>query len=273
MLLQLQMADYNMIGTFLDYIANNKPLCVITEGVSKGGLEAELLLYNTLKKYHKLPKTQAKPAGFDAHSVDLSFLDKKNQTHLLEVKNDLPDFGQIELKWTNERKWHFKDYNSEDPDPAKAERAKIVDELRKDKVEAKLNQHWSRAPKLYTKNSYAMTLRDRAYDKQTFVDHYFDVPSTFINRYYRSKGVNYINIVGRNYGLYHFGEDPAKIGCPMFKPKVCKLRARIKPRDSRSNPRPTGYGFLGALRVGSLSPSPITFTNPDDIIQYLGGHL
>jgi hypothetical protein len=249
-----------MIGTFLDYILESR---------GKLGELAEIDLYNLLKKYHKLPSTQKKPAGFSAHDVDLSFLDKEDNTHLLEVKYTLPDFGQFELKWNKEKRWHFKDYGVDNSNPVKAERAKIVAELKEAGVETDLNLMWKNIPRLYSKSK--MTFTDRKRDAIIFKDKYFKVNPSFIARYYKSKGVNYINIASKSnsYGLYHFGEDPAHTGCSFFDPKVVVLRARIKSRDSS---KPTGYGFLGALRIANLSKSSVDLSNPQDIIDVLGGY-
>ena len=174
----------NEFGTFLDFF---------TESRGVQGEEAEIMLYNLLKKYHKLPPTQQKPAGFSAHDVDLSFLDKENKTHSLEVKYDLPDFGQFELKWNKEKRWHFKNYGTDNSNPVKAEKARIVEELQKSGIEEKINQIWRNIPRFYSKER--MSMADRKRDAMLFKDMYFAVDPSFIARYYKSKGVNYINIV------------------------------------------------------------------------------
>ena len=245
------------IGTFLEFV---------TESRAKQGEQAEIDLYNLLKKYNKLPSTQKKPAGFSADEIDLSFLDKKNDTHLLEVKYGLPDFGQIELKWNKQERWHFKKYNPNDPKPVKAERAKIVQELQKSGIEEKINQVWRNIPRLYSQER--LTMADRKRDALVFKDMYFAVDPAFIGRYYKSKGVHYINISG--YGLYHFGADPANTGCSLFAPKKSLIRIRIK---SRKSSLPKGYGFLGALRIGNLSKSNMDLNNTQDIVNVLGGFL
>ena len=239
----------------------------LAESRGEKGEQAEIDLYNLLKKYNKLPPDQAKPAGFSAHDVDLSFLDKEGKTHLLEVKYDLPDFGQFELKWVTERGWHFIDYQP--TDPVKEEKLRIINQLRKGGVEEEINRVWSDAPRLYSKSN--MTFADRKYDAKTFTDQYFDVDPTFISRYYKSKNVNYINIVSSSnkYGLYHFGKDPARTGCSFFEPGKSQLRVRIK---SRKSAVPNGYGFLGALKISDLKKSKVSLTNPKDVESALGGY-
>jgi hypothetical protein len=239
----------------------------ITEERGARGEQAEIRLYNILKKYNKLPPDQSKPAGFSAHDVDLSFLDKEDNTHLLEVKYDLPDFGQFELKWEPKRKWHFIDYKP--TDPVKAEKANIINQLRKVGVEEEINRLWTDAPRLYSKPQ--MTFADRKYDAKTFTDHYFDVDPSFIGRYYNSKGVNYIIIDSSSdkYGLYHFGKDPARTKCKNFEPGKTQLRVRIK---SRKSAVPNGYGFLGALKIANLPKSNVNLYNPKDVEKILGGY-
>lgn len=267
------------VGTFLDFVTENKAFELLSEGHSKNGELAELMLFDLLKSYGKLPPNQKKPAGFSAHDLDLSFLDKKNKPHNLEVKYKLADFGQFELKWDLKTRgrgplggdWAFKDY-----EPG-SEKAGIIKTLRDGGVEQLINKYWYDIPNFYTVPKDEMTLKHRYEDKKNFPDHHVLVEPELINRYYNGKGVDYIQVCSStspgkgSWGLYHFGKDPANTGCSPFAPQSCKMRIRIKPRDSESNRRPTGYGFLGALNIAGLSTSNVDLANPEDIVKILGG--
>jgi hypothetical protein len=58
-----------------------------------------------------------------------------------------------------------------------------------------------------------------------YADMYIDCPDNIINRLYREKGCQYIQISNR--GLYHLGEDICQFGVPEFQCKQ-QLRIRIK---------------------------------------------
>lgn len=282
--------DMGEFGTFLDFITEKQSALLLEAKQNKGEL-AEVMLWNLFKKYHRLPADQEKPAGFSAHDIDLSFIDKTETVHNLEVKYELTaDFGQFELiwNWKGDRsktkgvlggEWTFRNYNSESKDAVERERAGIADELKRIKILDKINAFWYDIPNLYAINPPELTMRHREQDRKNFPDRSYPLDSKFIGNYYRSKNVHYIQICtslkpGKgSYGLYHFGTDPANTGCKEFKPDKCILRIRRKPRDGSKNRRPTGYGFVAALKVSGLEQSSVDLANPQDLINVLGGSL
>ena len=233
----------------------------LSEGIGKKGFESEIKIYKLLKKYKKLPKGQGLPAGSSAVGVDLSFLDRNNEEHNLEVKYGLPDFGQLELNWNKNEGWKFKDYDKNDP--KNKEKIKIVNLLRNNGVETQINSQWTATPNRYSKQN--LTQKDRAQDYKNFPSIYIPVSPNLIKSYYKGKDVNYINI--EPYGLYYFKSDDAKTGAIKFEPEGAKIRIRLKPRKSSD---PKGYGFLGVLKISSIPKSPVDFTKEDSLKTALG---
>lgn len=234
---------------------------LIKEGVGQKGFDSEMKIYNLLKKHNKLPEGQGAPAGSSAWDVDLSFLDKNNKKHNLEVKYGLPDFGQLEIKWSEKDKFHFKkDYDQ--TDEKELEKYKIVQQLIAGGVEDQINLKWEAIPNRYSKTDH--TMKDRAEDYKNFPSIYINVDQDTIKNYYKGKNVNYINI--EPYGLYFFDEDNANTGAIKFSPGEVIIRIRLKSRKSSD---PKGYGFLGALKIKTLPKSAIDLTKEADLVKAL----
>jgi hypothetical protein len=90
---------------------------------------------------------------------------------------------------------------------------------------------------------------------RAFRDEWIKVPTRAhgISRYYRLKGVDYIQIEGM--GLYHTGVDVMGWNVPMFKPNVSHIRIRCKRHGSSTVPSSIQASFV--YKRKDLKPSPV----------------
>jgi hypothetical protein len=82
-------------------------------------------------------------------------------------------------------------------------------------------------------------------------DVYMDAAADAIARYYKEKGVYYIQI--ENMGLYHTGEDILELGVPMF---ACKVMVRIRSSKHKKKGIPTDITAGLQFERTSLQRSP-----------------
>jgi hypothetical protein len=81
-----------------------------------------------------------------------------------------------------------------------------------------------------------------------FNDMYIDIPDSSIADSYKNKGCYYIQLVGKNNGLYHTGEDICNFNVPKFEIKS-RMRIRIKIHSSGNQ-----YNTMKASVMCSFQP-------------------
>lgn len=93
-------------------------------------------------------------------------------------------------------------------------------------------------------------------EKQNFRDEYYRILPNVISVYYKSKGVDYIQVEGK--GLYHTGNDVLCLGVPLFE---CRARIRIRCKQHGKTPMPSSVQAVFTFDQRSLEMSTYDIDN------------
>jgi hypothetical protein len=98
------------------------------------------------------------------------------------------------------------------------------------------------------------TLETWLKQKEDFKDEYRVMDSKAITKYYKNKGVHYIQIEGL--GLYHTGLDILELGCPEFE---CEVKMRIRCKRHTSSTMPSSVQAALIYKRKSIKKSSYDF--------------
>ena len=200
------------------------------EGYNKGD-EYEDKITNILIDKQILPKDYQRAGASHKSDIVVPYNNKKIN---IEIKNKSKgaDYGQKELKWSNEKKFYWTDKSPNDPIVKLYNKLNIIEKyLDKDYV-----------PRRYSIDISKLTKVDKQYDldmcKKTF-----PIPLKALEIYYENKKCYYIQI--EKSGFYHLTKDIFKLGTPKYDGKI-GLRLRTKTRSSK---KIYMYGLLGKIAL------------------------
>ena len=210
---------------------------------------------NKLLKGAGIQDKSFRGARADKDAPDGEF-EYQGTTYKVEIKLDLKvDFGQGSLDYDAKKKrWYLSGSSTE------AGRA-MREFLCEVGVPEMVNRSWGSKgpPRKGTVPLEKFKKEDVLADYKRFTEKKVDVATDAIAKYYATKKTYYIQIGGK--GLYYMGQDPAKLGCPEFRPQTI-LRMRLK----RGHSLPIySYRFSTALRVPRLQDSTVNLENKDDL--------
>ena len=200
------------------------------KGYNKGD-EYEDKITNILIDKEMLPQDYERAGASHKSDIVVPYKGKKIN---VEIKNKSKgaDYGQKELKWSNERKFYWTDKNPNDPIVKLYKKLNIIEKyLDKDYV-----------PRRYSVDINKLKKTDKQYDldmcKKTF-----PIPLKALFLYYESKKCYYIQI--EKSGFYHLKKDIFNLGTPKYDGKI-GLRLRTKTRSSKKIYK---YGLLGKIAL------------------------
>jgi hypothetical protein len=120
---------------------------------------------------------------------------------------------------------------------------------------------WGGRVPSFLKGDKSLTTWDS--EKATFKDEYIEVPEDTICKYYKEKGVSYIQVECK--GVYHTGEDVLGFNVPVFS---CSIKIRIRCKRHTSGPMPSTVqaSFIYNRKTIPSSPYDIV-SNPPPCLQ------
>lgn len=217
---------------------------------SNKGFDYEEKINQILIKKKLIPKDSKITGGADKADVSLIY---KNNEILIELKNKdkSADYGQKELLWTTNKKWHWSEKKNNDPIIDLYKKLKIIENhIPKDFIPRKYSKVKKKEDKI--KSIYEnIKPEDYTYDKDKIEKRDIEIPLNTLFTYYERKDLFYIQI--ENFGFYHLIKDKFNIGTKQFDGKI-SLRLRAKYRGSSRNilTKPWDYGFLAKIGINKM---------------------
>lgn len=217
---------------------------------SNKGFDYEEKINQILIKKKLIPKDSKITGGADKADVSLIY---KNNKILIELKNKdkSADYGQKELLWTVERKWHWSEKKEEDRITDLYNKLRIIENhIPKGFVPRKYSKVKKKEDKI--KSIYEdIKPEDYEYDKNKIEKRDIEIPLDTLFTYYEIKNRFYIQV--ENFGFYHLKKDKFNIGTKQFDGKI-SLRLRAKYRGSRRNIliKPWDYGLLAKIGINKM---------------------
>tara|TARA_Y200000002_G_C22548993_1_gene607338 strand:+ start:42 stop:818 length:777 start_codon:yes stop_codon:yes gene_type:complete len=226
-----------------------------------GGNNKGFIYESTLiKSLRALGLTVSDPAGADSGKSDLE-ITKGSRKIKFELKLNLgADFSQMNLDFDTTRREFYVDKTKE---TAKKPAAKVMIGVAESySIIAKANAHWKPKKNMPAKfvlpkgSPFKEKDKSRKLDLKRFPDKYLGQgfgPAQEVEKYYNAKDTYYIQIGGK--GLYYLGKDPEGYGCPRFSNSCADSSIRIRVKTNSASKG--NWSFLMALRISSLTPSPM----------------
>jgi hypothetical protein len=196
---------------------------------AKAGQKYELLVHNLVQKCYitttkQMFNTQAESeiGGFTADN-DITCNWVLDRDLPIEIKKSkTPDWMQCSLKYNKDTKEWFPSTTGKIPIEARALFQSILNNQEYDKNNKKLVFN-GKIPSFLMNPMTHFEWKQEKEQSHDFRDHYISCPNDTIEKLYRAKGCNYIQISDK--GLYYLGEDKCKFNVPRF---ICDQQVRIR---------------------------------------------
>ena len=188
----------------------------------------EYRIFTILKKKELIP-LDAERAGAGGGS-DAYFINS-GKRYNLEIKKDLQaDYGQKMLRWSKDQGWYWSVDDETTRLYTSVGALNYINDI-------------GYTPNKFTRPNREITYAMKKEDQENF-ENKMPIPSESLSRFYNEKNCHYLQI-GDGFGLYHMGEDTARLITPEFDGA---FRLRFRAKTIRSDPV-WNYGFYGVLKI------------------------